>query len=167
MLCASTEVGVAQKGWLYELKLDGFRIIADKRGDDAALFFRRSGSANAVFSEVVRAVRALAPERIVLDGEVVAFDENGRPSFQRLQTRMTAPKPKKLEFPWADAPVIYVVFDLLALGPYDLRPLPLAVRKRLLAELIQGKGIIRVLDHIADDGGPLVEFCRREKLEPR
>ena len=165
MLCANVDVPVAEKGWLYELKLDGFRILADKRGEDAALFFRRSGSANAAFSEVVRAVRALAPEHVVLDGEVVALDESGRPSFQRLQTRMQAPKPKKLEFPWADAPVIYVVFDLLALGPYDLRPLPLATRKRLLSELIPGKGIIRVLDHIGDDGTPLVEFCKREKLE--
>jgi bifunctional non-homologous end joining protein LigD len=165
MLCSSEDVPLDRKGWLYELKLDGFRLVADKRGDDAALFFRRLRSANAVFPEIVRAVRALAPSRVVLDGEVVAFDDNGRPSFQRLQTRMQAPKPRKLEFPWADAPVIYVVFDLLALGPYDLRPLPVVVRKKLLAELIHGKGVIRVLDHIADDGRPMAEFCKRERLE--
>src|SRR5262249_34276198 len=109
--------------------------------------------------------RALAPERVVLDGEVVAFDENGRPSFQRLQGRMQAPKPRRLDFPWADAPVIYVVFDLLALGPFDLRPLPVVVRKQLLADLIKGKGAIRVLDHVADDGRLLYDFCRRERLE--
>jgi bifunctional non-homologous end joining protein LigD len=165
MLCASTDVPIDRKGWLYELKLDGFRIIADKRGDDAALFFRKLGSANAAFPEVVRAVRALAPDRVVLDGEVVAFDDKGRPSFQRLLGRMQASKPRKLDFPWADAPVIYVVFDLLALGPFDLRPLPVEVRKKLLAELIEGKGVIRVLDHIADDGTALAEFCRRERLE--
>jgi len=165
MLCVTGDPAIDRKGWLYELKLDGFRIIADKRGDDAALFFRKLGSANAAFPEIVRAVRALAPERVVLDGEVVAFDENGRPSFQRLQGRMQAPKPRRLEFPWADAPVIYVVFDLLALGPFDLRPLPVVVRKKLLADLIKGKGAIRVLDHVADDGRPLYEFCRRERLE--
>src|SRR5262249_20601216 len=113
MLATTTDDALFDRtGYFYELKLDGFRIIADKRSDDAALFFRRLGSANAAFAEVVRAVRALAPERVVLDGEVVAFDENGRPSFQRLQTRMLAPKPRRLEFPWANAPVIYVVFDL-------------------------------------------------------
>jgi bifunctional non-homologous end joining protein LigD len=165
MLCTSTDIPIDRKGWLYELKLDGFRIIADKRGDDAALFFRKLGSANAAFPEVVRAMRALAPDRVVLDGEVVAFDEKGRPSFQRLLGRMQAPKPRGLAFPWADAPVIYVVFDLLALGPFDLRPLPVAARKKLLAELIGGKGVIRVLDHIADDGRALAAFCRQERLE--
>jgi bifunctional non-homologous end joining protein LigD len=167
MLCASAEEPASQRpGWLFELKLDGFRIIADKRGDDAALFFRKLGSANAAFPEIVRAVRALAPERVVLDGEVVALDERGRPSFQRLLGRMqAAPRPRRLDFPWTEAPVIYVVFDLLALGPLDLRPLGLAARKALLAELIRGKGAIRVLDHVVDDGRALYEFCRTERLE--
>lgn len=70
-----------------------------------------------------------------------------------------------MEFPWTDAPVIYVVFDLLALGPFDLRPLPLSVRKSLLGELIRGKGAIRVLDHIEGDGRALLEFCEKERLE--
>ena len=167
MLCANVDTPVVdRKGWLYELKLDGFRIIADKRGEDAALFFRKQGSANAAYPEVVRAVRALAPEHVVLDGEVVAFDDNGRPSFQRLQGRMLQnPKTRRNPFPWTDAPVIYVVFDILALGQYDLRPLPLGVRKGLLAELVRGKGAIRVLDHLADDGRPIYEFAKRERLE--
>jgi bifunctional non-homologous end joining protein LigD len=165
MLCTSTEVPADRPGFVYELKLDGFRIIADKRGEDAALFFRKLGSANAVFPEIVRAVRALAPDRIVLDGEIVAFDDAGRPSFQRLLGRMQAPKPRKLDFSWAESPVMYIVFDLLGIGPFDLRPLPLVARKELLAELIKGKGAIRVLDHLVDDGRPLYEFCKRERLE--
>ncbi len=165
MLCANTEGPIDRSGWVYELKLDGFRMIAEKRDEDAALFFRKLGSANAVFPEIVRAVRALAPHRVVLDGEIVAFDDKGRPSFQRLQGRMQAPKPRKLDFSWAETPVTYVVFDLLALESFDLRPLPLIARKALLSELIKGKGAIRVLDHIADDGRPLLEFCKRERLE--
>ena len=153
------------QGWLFELKLDGFRIIADKRGEDAALFFRKQGSANGVFPEIVRAVRALAPSRAVLDGEVVAFDENGRPSFQKLLSRMTTAPPRRFDMTWAESPVMYIVFDLLALGPYDLRPLPLTHRKALLSELIKGKGAIRVLDHLPDDGRRLFEFCEREHLE--
>ncbi|HMJ56333.1 MAG TPA: DNA ligase D [Polyangiaceae bacterium] len=173
MLCINPEVPdpladgamLDRRGWLYELKLDGFRIIADKRGEDAALFFRKLGSANAHYPEIVRAMRALPAQRVVLDGEVVAFDENGRPSFQRLQQRMTAQKPQARNFIWTDNPVTYVVFDLLALGGLDLRPLPLVARKALLAELIQGKGALRVLDHFLNDGRPLYAFCQREKLE--
>jgi len=173
MLCTNPEVPdpladdslLDRPGWLYELKLDGFRIIADKRGEDAALFFRKLGSANAHYPEIVRAMRALPAQRVVLDGEVVAFDETGRPSFQRLQQRMMAAKPAARNFTWAENPVTYVVFDLLAFAGLDLRPLPLARRKELLAELLQGKGAIRVLDHIADDGRPLYRFCQKEKLE--
>jgi bifunctional non-homologous end joining protein LigD len=173
MLCTHPEVSepladgslLDRRGWLYELKLDGFRIIGDKRGEDAALFFRKLGSANAHYPEIVRAMRALPTQRVVLDGEVVAFDETGRPSFQRLQQRMQAAKPAARNFTWAENPVTYVVFDLLAFGGLDLRPLPLSARKALLAELLQGKGAIRVLDHIADDGRPLYRFCEKEKLE--
>jgi len=173
MLCTHPEVPeplaagslLDRRGWLYELKLDGFRIIADKRGEDAALFFRKLGSANAHYPEIVRAMRALPAQRVVLDGEVVAFDETGRPSFQRLQQRMQAAKPAARNFTWAENPVTYVVFDLLALGGLDLRPLPLALRKALLVELLQGKGAIRALDHIPDDGRPLYRFCEKEKLE--
>jgi bifunctional non-homologous end joining protein LigD len=173
MLCTNPEVPdpmvdgspLDRRGWLYELKLDGFRIIADKRGEDAALFFRKLGSANAHYPEIVRAMRALPAPRVVLDGEVVAFDERGRPSFQRLQQRMQAAKPSARNFIWTENPVTYVVFDLLAFGALDLRPLPLVARKALLAELLQGKGAVRVLDHIADDGRPLYRFCGKEKLE--
>jgi bifunctional non-homologous end joining protein LigD len=173
MLCINPDVPdpladgspLDRRGWLYELKLDGFRIIGDKRGDDVALFFRKLGSANAHYPEIVRAMRALPVQHVVLDGEVVAFDESGRPSFQRLQQRLLAAKPAARNFVWAENPVTYVVFDLLALGGLDLRSLPLIARKALLAELLQGKGALRVLDHIAEDGRPLYRFCEKEKLE--
>jgi bifunctional non-homologous end joining protein LigD len=110
-------------------------------------------------------MRALPVNRVVLDGEVVCFDENGRPSFQRLQGRMTAQKREARSFTWTDSPVTYVVFDLLALGPLDLRSLPVLARKTLLVELIRGKGAIRVLDHVLNDGRPIYAFCTKEKLE--
>ncbi|HKQ68242.1 MAG TPA: DNA polymerase ligase N-terminal domain-containing protein, partial [Polyangiaceae bacterium] len=165
MLAATTDLPLDRAGWIYELKLDGFRIIADKRGDDASIFFRKLGSADSTFPEIVRAVRALAPERVVLDGELLSFDDAGRPSFQRLLRRANGQKQRSFDFSWAEMPVMYIVFDLLALGPFDLRPLPLVVRKKLLSELIKGKGTIRVLDHLVGNGKPLMAFCQRERLE--
>jgi bifunctional non-homologous end joining protein LigD len=168
MLCQ--ELGQAKRpevlgraGWLYELKLDGVRIIADKRGEEVALWSRRGSAVTASYPEVVRAVRALAPRRVLLDGEIVAFDERGRPSFSRLGRRMHGERPGWLGA--REAPVTYLVFDLLSVGERDLTSLPLGQRKELLSELVRGHGWVRRLDHLADDGQPLYEFCLRERLE--
>jgi bifunctional non-homologous end joining protein LigD len=170
MLCTNIEPEAVsswlqKKGWIYEWKLDGFRLLAEKREDDAALYFRKLGSANAAFPEVVRAVRALAPSRVVLDGEIVAFDEAGRPSFQKLLGRTHGSAPGSANRSWSETPVVYAVFDVLAIGRFDLRSLPLMQRKAVLAELLPAPGVIRVLDYVKDDGRRLYEFCAQQKLE--
>lgn len=165
MLCATSGAELAQPGWAYELKLDGVRIVADKRGDDVALYYRTRRAATAQFPEVVSAVRALPVERAVLDGEVVTFDETGRPSFQRLGRRLHASRPADIRFAARSVPVSYLVFDLLALGALDLRDLPLSVRKELLSRLVRGRGTARALDHLTGDGAPLYALCRQNRLE--
>ncbi len=170
MLCSTStrgEPGAAlqQKGRLYELKLDGVRIIADKHDDTVVLRYRSLRPAAANYPEVVRAVRALAPQRLVLDGEIVTFDERGRPSFQRLAPRIHARLPADVNQARIKVPVNYVVFDLLQIGPYDLRSLPLLERKRLLKRLLPGRGVIWVNDHALDDGRALYSFCKSAGLE--
>ncbi len=150
---------------LYELKLDGVRIVADKRDDLVDLRYRKLRSATAAYPEIVRAVRALAPPRVVLDGEIVAFDDGGRPSFQKLARRIHLSRPLDVRRAAAEVPVVYMVFDLLQLGARDLRPLPLRARKALLAALVPGKGLLRVLDHIEGDGQRLFDFCQEHQLE--
>ncbi|MCC7539333.1 MAG: DNA ligase D [Deltaproteobacteria bacterium] len=153
------------KGWLFELKLDGVRILADKQAGAAALFYRSSRDATEAFPEIARAVRALAPSRVVLDGEIVAFDENGKPSFQRLARRLHRSTASMGRFTSRDPPVVLLVFDVLAVGARDLRPLPLSDRKLLLRKIVGGRGLVRALDHLEDDGAPLYALCQREKLE--
>jgi bifunctional non-homologous end joining protein LigD len=165
MLCANTEAPHRRAGWIYELKLDGGRILADKQGGAVSLFYRRSRSATQDFPEVVRAVKALPCPRVVLDGEVVLFDENGRPSFQNLSGRFHLSKAHDALIQSMKAPVAYLVFDLLSIGSRDVRALPLATRKSLLRDLVKGRGVVRVLDHLEEDGRPLYEFCRKERLE--
>ncbi len=165
MLCWTKGGELADVRRLYELKLDGVRIIADKRGDDVALRYRSLRPAALSYPEVARAVRALAPEDLVLDGEIVTFDEQGRPSFQRLAPRIQARRPADVNQARVNCAINYVVFDLLQLGPYDLRPLPLVERKRLLKKLLPGRGVIWVNDHVLGDGRALFEWCRRERLE--
>jgi bifunctional non-homologous end joining protein LigD len=165
MLCASEGAELRDPERLYELKLDGVRIVADRHGEGVELRYRKQRSATIAYPEVARAVRALAPGRLVLDGEIVAFDEDGRPSFQLLGRRIHLSEPNDVIRAGSEVPVTFMVFDLLQLGERDLRPLPLVERKALLKQLIPGKGIIRVLDHLEDDGSALYQFCESRGLE--
>lgn len=172
MLCIEppelTASGIGQTlnrgGWLYELKLDGVRIIADKRSGQVALWSRRGPAVTQSYPEIARAVRAIPVERLVLDGEIVTFDDSGRPSFGRLTRRIHARATEVWQLS-REVPVSYVVFDLLAIGDWDVRELPLLRRKELLALAIRGKGLVRRLDHFEQGGQLLFDFCRREHLE--
>ena len=164
MLCTLGEIPKKGKN-LFELKLDGVRILAtkDERGID--LVYRSGRSARDTYPEVVRAMEALAVQRVVLDGEIVAFDERGRPAFERLARRIHGERRPDMRIALAETPVYFVVFDLLALGALDVVDLPLVARKKLLAELIRGQGVIRVLDHLETGGEQLFAFCRENGLE--
>jgi len=165
MLCALTGAELVDEGRIYELKIDGVRIVADKHARAVALRYRNGRAASSSYPEIARAVAALAPERVVLDGEVVAFDGQGRPSFQRIAPRIHADKPLDVRTAMNEVPVSYLVFDLLALNDFDLRSLPLLARKSLLMKLVRGKGYVRALDHLEGDGRPLFELCRTQRLE--
>jgi bifunctional non-homologous end joining protein LigD len=165
MLCAMDGASLKDPERLYELKLDGVRIVAEKRGSQVALRYRNGRSATASYSEVARAVSLLPIGDALLDGEIVTFDAEGRPSFEKLASRIHAQKPLDIEQARASTPVVYLAFDLLGMAGRDLTALPLLERKRLLAQLVRGKGIVRLLDHIEDDGAALYEFCRQQRLE--
>ena len=165
MLCSMDGVGLAEAGWVYELKIDGVRIIAEKRGDDATLCYRTARAATFNYPEIARAVRSLFPKRVVLDGEIVAFDDRGRPSFQTLGRRIHVTRPGDVARLMVEVPVVFVVFDVLAVGDRDLTALPLHARKEILHRIVRGKGLVRVLDHMADDGGPLWALCEQMDLE--
>ena len=114
MLCALEGARLDDPERLYELKLDGVRIVADKRERAVALRYRHGRPATAAYPEIARAVATLAPGRVVLDGEIVAFDEQGRPSFAKLGPRMHAERPLEVQRAQAAVPVSYLVFDMLA-----------------------------------------------------
>jgi bifunctional non-homologous end joining protein LigD len=163
MLCAHDETKgaiVSQQGWIYELKLDGVRIVLDKRGPKVSLSYRKLRSATDSYPEIADAAKALAEERIVLDGEIVAFDEKGRPDFQLLAQRIhTRGRDGKRAFA-----VVYVVFDILAIGDRDLRRLPLEARKLILEKALPESPWLRLHPTFAD-GKALQAFCKQHDLE--
>jgi len=165
MLCALEGARLDDPERLYELKLDGVRIVADKHDRAVALRYRHGRPATAAYPEIARAVASLAPGRVVLDGEIIAYDDAGRPSFAKLGPRMHAERPLEVQRAQASVPVSYLVFDILQLGDRDLRGLPLALRKRLLSEVVRGRGLVRYVDHLEGDGTALFAFCREQHLE--
>lgn len=165
MLCGGATPALDDPSLLYELKLDGVRILAEKEGPAVRLRYRSGRDATASYPEIARALASLSAERVVLDGEIVAFDEGGRPSFQRLGRRIHLTRASDVRRAVYEVPVVYVVFDLLALGEHDLTSLPLEERKRFLRELCPGSGVFRVLDHLVGSGSALLDFCRAQKLE--
>ena len=165
MLCATSGVGLVAKGWVYELKLDGVRILCDKRGKDVALWYRTGRDATAAYPEIARGVADLPIDDGVLDGEIVAFDATGKPSFQRLEQRIGLGRPRDVQAAEHEVPVAYVVFDLLALEDRDLRELPMVERRRVLQGIVPDEGRVRCLDWMEDDGTALFDMCSRERLE--
>ncbi len=158
MLCASAEEAeMPTAGYTFELKLDGVRIVAQKDASGVILTYRSHRDASAAYPEIVQAVEAMCPDRVVLDGEIVAFDDEGLPNFQKLSQR--------IGLKGGTIPVVYLVFDVLAIGELDLRDLPLLARRQLLRKILPGGGFVRPLDYLERDGRALFDFCRSRRLE--
>ena len=143
--------------WIYELKFDGIRLIAVKDHKKVSLLSRNQNDLSGRFPEIVQTVRNLCPDECVLDGEVVALDEEGRSSFQLLQAR---------EMDGRKSPIYFYAFDLLQLNGKTLVSLPLEVRKNVLESLCAGAGNpIRYSGAIGGDANQLLKEVRRRGLE--
>ncbi len=172
MLAEVSRRPFSRKGWIFELKYDGYRLLAAKGHGDPrgprrdARFFLRSGTEQTVsFPDLARALRALPFESLVLDGEVVVLDEDAKPSFERLQQRGRISRPLDAEQAAAALPATYYAFDLLAFEGFDLRSLPLSARKQILERVLPGAGPLRFADHVEERGEDLFAGARGLDLE--
>ena len=118
------------KEWLYEAKFDGYRAIAIKDAARIRLVSRKGNDLSRNYPSVLTAIRNLRAVSAVIDGEIVAFGDDGLPSFQHLQHRKAA-----------TAAIRYFAFDLLHLNGQDLTKATLAERRHLLAPLVQGSDV--------------------------
>lgn len=120
--------------WLYEVKLDGIRAIAVKNGGSVKLYSRRPRDITAEHPDIVAALQKLRIDQVVLDGEIVALDLEGRSSFQLLQN-----------FRNQDTPVFYVLFDVLNVSGINVTSHPLESRRKLLEKVLpKNKGPLRL-----------------------
>lgn len=152
-------------GWAFEWKWDGQRAIAVGRGDQCRLFSRNGNDVTNSFPELAEALSgALHGREGVVDGEVVALDEGGRPSFARLQRRMHVQRPTAQLL--AAAPVSYFVFDVLEVDGQSVTGLPYLERRVMLADLVQPGPRVQVPPHQTDvDGRKMLDLAREHGLE--
>jgi len=165
MLAETREQPFSKPGWLFELKLDGYRVRAAREGGEARLVTRNGHDIASAFPEIARALTALPYEGFIMDGELVVPDEAGRPSFQRLQNRAKVSRAIDVRRAAVESPGVLYVFDLLAFEGYDLRPLPLEKRKALLEQIVPRVGPIKYLAHFEKDGEALYEQVVKMGLE--
>jgi bifunctional non-homologous end joining protein LigD len=152
MLATLAERPFTREGWVFEIKYDGVRVIAERRGDAVRMLGRSGEDITHRYPEIATALRSLVCDRFTLDGEIVAFDASGRPSFGRLQNRMPLTKPRDVAAAMARVPVRAVFFDCLGLEGHDLRPLPLVARKECLARVLPPAGVVQAGDHVETEG---------------
>lgn len=152
--------------WAYEIKWDGMRILSfvDANGSVRLRSSNGIDSTNR-YPELAALGDALRGHAAVLDGEVVAFDDEGRPSFGRLQGRMHLSSAAEVARRGADVPISYVVFDLLRLDGNDVFPLSYLERRRLLSALLPDGGCWQVPAHHVGEGALLLAAARERRLE--
>ncbi|MFO0584193.1 MAG: DNA ligase D [Anaeromyxobacter sp.] len=164
MLAQSCDAPFDDPGWLFELKYDGYRLAAERRGARVTLSYRSGQDATALYPELARAVAAL-PVDARLDGEVVVLEPDGRPSFQKLQGRAQAGRADDVARAALERPATLFAFDLLTVGDLDLRHVPLLARKQVLARLLPKLGALRYADHVPGQGVALFEKVQAMGLE--
>jgi bifunctional non-homologous end joining protein LigD len=141
-------------GWEYEIKWDGYRIVSRVAGGEAELRTRRDQDYTERFSNVAKElVKALKTPDCVVDGEVCALDEEGRPSFSAMQQAK------------AGTPIVYYVFDLLEVDGEPIIELPLSERRARLRKLLDGRNHTVQFSQPFDDGRALYEAAKQQRLE--
>ncbi len=165
MLAKVSDAPFSRRGWLFELKYDGYRMVAGVDHRQPYLRYRNGGDVTDVYPEFVPALRSLPYESLVLDGEVVVLADDGRPDFGRLARRARLTREADVVAAAIAHPATYFVFDLLEIDGHDLRGLPLEQRKRFLAQIIPPRGPVRFTEHIHEQGAAMFEQVRKLGLE--
>jgi bifunctional non-homologous end joining protein LigD len=138
--------------WYFEPKLDGVRAIAFIDGNKVKLNSRRGLDTTKQYPEVADDLSLQVERQMVVDGEIVAMDERGVPSFQQIQQRLGLQREADIRKMAADLPVFYFVYDLLYVDGYDLRCVPLSDRKTLLKQRLLPTSHVLLLDHFEEEG---------------
>ena len=154
MLAKESDKPFSDKDWIYEIKWDGYRAIAEVNNKEVKLYSRNGNSFLTAYPEVVEELSKMKLNA-VLDGEIVVLNEQGNPDFHKLQEYGIN----------KNAPLQYYVFDLLELDDKKFYSTPLIERKKMLAELIKKNPIVKYSDHVEESGAEFFEVIKEKDLE--
>lgn len=154
MLAKESAHAFDDENWLYEIKWDGYRAIAEVGTKNIALYSRNGNSFLNAYPNIIKGLRGLK-QPAILDGEIVVLNEEGSPDFQKLQDYENN----------HNHPLYYYVFDLLSLNNKSLESLPLIERKALLKKLIGKNDFIKFSDHITGNGKEFFNVSVQKNLE--
>lgn len=154
MLAGETKPPFSGKDWIFEIKWDGYRAIAECRGKQSRLYSRNAISFSEDYPSIYKAVQDIRTP-MVLDGEIVVLDEHGKPDFQKLQHYEDS----------SSLPIVYYVFDILNYKGKDVGNKPLTERKALLQKVLPQSDSIRYCDHIEEDGENFFAEMQKQNME--
>ena len=155
MLAKETNEPFDDKNWLFEIKWDGYRAVSEIRKDKILLYSRNGLNFQPTYPVVVNQLNTIK-EEVVLDGEIVVLNDDGKPDFQFLQHYSEN----------QNRPIQYCVFDLLELNGKDTTKLPLSDRKELLKEIIPPDDpVLKYSDHLIADGKSFFKVSTDKDLE--
>lgn len=152
MLAKETKKPFNNKDWIFEIKWDGYRAIAELNGNHVKLYSRNGNSLDNSYPILVHELKKMNIHA-VLDGEIVALDKKGVPSFQLLQDYAH------------DQPLVYNVFDMLFINKKNICSYPLIQRKEWLKNLLPKNDFIKYSDHIDKKGIQFYKLAIKQKLE--
>jgi bifunctional non-homologous end joining protein LigD len=164
MLADAATAASSSPEWLYEPKLDGYRVIAFIQGAKVRLISRRGLDLTAHFPEIVAELAAQAVDGMILDGEVVALGADGKPSFNALQNRAQLKSEREIKAAQRDSPVVFVCFDLLHFAGVNLRGSAYVDRRRYLSQCLLLSQHIQLV-HAAEDAQKLYEVALASGFE--
>ncbi len=147
-----TEAPFSAPDWYFEPKMDGVRAIVFINGTSVRIISRSGLDATRQYPTIVGEMAEQTERRLVLDGEIVALNEKGVPSFQTIQQRLNLQRDSDIRKMDEQIPVYFYAFDILYAGGYDLRGAPLSDRKALLKQLVVSTDHIHLLEHFEEDG---------------
>jgi len=165
MLAAAEAEAFDDPDWLFEIKWDGYRAVAFIQNRKLRLVSRNQNDLTAQFSELRELPKFVEAENAILDGEVVALDEQGRSSFSLMQQRTGIRSHGRRVPGQSGLPIAYYVFDLIYVDGYDLRRVSLEERKEVLAKVISTNEIVRYSEHFPEHGLALFEAAKQQGLE--
>jgi bifunctional non-homologous end joining protein LigD len=152
--------------WFFEIKWDGYRAIAFLEGDRLRLVSRNQNDLTKAYPELQEIPQHIRARTAILDGEIVALDAQGRPSFGLMQQRTGVGEGgHRIRRTRDDIPVVYYVFDLLYLDGYNLMRVDLEKRKELLASIVTPSDCLRFSDHYAGHGIDVFHAAAEKGLE--